>query len=126
MFLLLAVLRSSSVQAPVCPPSPPSGAPAFFDFQVETPARYIADDNKLPHPDATLNQRPPFSGDFALVQFIVDTTGVPDVKSLKILRHPEGLVADSVRAAAVQWRFRPATLGGCRVPQLVQSALRWK
>ena len=66
------------------------------------------------------------SGDLALVQFIVDTAGVPNTKSVKLLQRPDALVADSVVAAAAQWRYVPAKAHGCVVPQLVQVALRWK
>jgi hypothetical protein len=125
--LIVALLQSSFTEAQVCPPAPPSaGAPAWFEFQVETHAQFIPGGGELPFPDATLNQRTPYPSDYALVQFIVDTSGVPIAKSLKILMRPEGLVADSVGAAVPRWRFQPAMARGCHVPQLVQIALRWK
>lgn len=126
MLSTVALLQSTLVQAQECPPKPPAGAPAWFDFQVETPARFVPGSGQLPFPDVTLNQGRPYPSDFALVQFIVDTSGVPVATSLKLLLRPEGLVTDSVTAAVGRWRYRPALARGCRVPQLVQTALRWK
>lgn len=123
---IIALMQSTLAQGQECPPKPPAGAPAWFDFQVETPARFVPGSGQLPFPDARLDQGRPYPSDFALVQFIVDTSGVPIAKSLKLLLRPEGLVADSVTAAVVRWRYRPAIARGCRVPQLVQTALRWK
>lgn len=120
------MIHSSPAAAQACPPAAPNGAPAWFDFQVEQRARFVRSDSLLPFPDASLDRVAPFPSDFAVVQFVVDTTGVPVPRTLRILRHPEGLVADAVNAGLTRWRFEPAMVRGCRVPQLVQSALRWK
>lgn len=126
--LIVALVSSASAGAQgACPPPPPiAGSPVWFEYQVDQPAQFIPADTVLPFPDVSLNQRAPHTADFALAQFIVDTSGVPIAKSLKILMRPEGLVADSVAAAVLRWRYQPARARGCRVPQLVQSALRWK
>jgi hypothetical protein len=125
--LLLSLAEVAGAQ--VCPPASPgaSGAP-WFEFQVEVPAVFIADSAKVPFPDASLNrgrgqELPP---DFALVQVVVDTLGVPELTTLKMLRLPNGLTIETVAAAAATWRFRPAKASGCTVRQVVQSALRWK
>jgi hypothetical protein len=67
----------------------------------------------------------PFTSDFALVQFVVGSRGVPVATSLTLLVQPVGLVADSVASAVQRWRDKPAVANGCHVPQLVQRALRW-
>jgi hypothetical protein len=33
------------------------------------------------------------------------------------------VASDSARAAMARWRFTPAVKGGCKVPQLVQTAI---
>ena len=127
LFLTAAALWPSFAHPRVCPPTAPTpGAPVWFDFQVASPAQFVSADGILPFPDATLNQRRPFTSDFALVQFFVDSSGVPVATSLKILVQPAGLVAESVASAVQRWRYKPAVAKGCHVPQLVQSALRWK
>jgi len=127
-FVLILVLGSpAAARSQACPPTPAiARSPAWFEYQVEQPAHFLPAGAALPVPDVSLNQRAPYTADFALVQFIVDTSGVPIAKSLKILIRPEGLVADSVAAALIHWRYQPAKAQGCRVPQLVQSALRWR
>lgn len=127
LFLAAASLWPSFAHLRACPPTPPTPcAPVWFDFQVAPPAQFVSADGVLPFPDATLNQRRPFTSDFALVQFVVDSNGVPVATSLKLLVQPVGLVADSVASAVQRWRYKPAVAKGCHVPQLVQSALRWK
>lgn len=120
-----AVSATAAAQAPSCP-VPPNGAPAWFDFQVETPATFAGDTTARPFPDVTRASRRPYPPDFALAQFIVDTTGAATPTSLKLLVTPEGLSIDTVRAALPNWRFVPAKIRGCRVPQLVMTPLRWK
>ena len=93
---------------------------------MDTPAQFLANGAVTPYPDASLNAGRPFPSDFALAQFVVDTAGVPSARSFRMLKLPDGLVADSVRAALSNWRFVPAKAKGCVVSQLVQVALRWK
>ena len=127
VIFIVALHHAATARAQTCPPvAPIAGAAAWFEFQVDEAARFIPVDVVLPFPDPSLNQRAPSSSDFALVSFVVDTNGVPLAHSLKILVRPDGLVADSVAAAVLRWRFQPAKVRACRVPQLVQSALRWK
>ncbi len=127
LILILAIGRSASAGAQSCPLAQPNAvATPYFEFQVDTAARFIPADGVLPFPDVSLTERPPFTVNFALIQFVVDTSGVPVANSLRILLRPDGLVTDSVAAAVVNWRFQPAKLQGCRVSQLVQTPLRWK
>jgi hypothetical protein len=122
----LSLTSSPSLFAQNCPVFPPSGGTAWFEYEVSTRAKFMAQDAVIPYPDASLNQGKPFTSDFALAQFVVDTLGVPIPKSVRLLMQPEKLSADSVLAASAKWRFKPATVHGCVVQQLVQTALRWK
>lgn len=60
------------------------------------------------------------------VEYVVDTTGLADSSSFRVIRatHPE--FADAVRAALPKMRFRPAVLAGVRVRQLVQQPFTFK
>jgi len=130
LLIILVVGTHTSVSAQACPPAPLStmrdGSPApWFDFQVEVPARFTGDSTRIPRPDVAIRI---VRGDTnsALVQFIVDTLGIPVVTSLKMLITPSALTKDVVDAAIMSWRYTPAMLRGCRVSQLVQTPLRWK
>ena len=87
---------------------------------------FRADAPVLPYPDESLTERSPFSEHFALIQFIVDTTGVARPTSLKFLHAPAALDTAAVRSALGTWRFVPANAQGCLVPQLVMTPLRWR
>ncbi len=132
-YVMFAVGSADSAQQ--CPPALPSNAKAWFDFQVDTPAEYSGPATRMPYPQAMPAERPPYSDDFVLVQFIVDTSGVPAASTFRLLRSPKAtastpapsvLARDSLLVAAATWRYTPAVKGGCRVPQLVQTPLRWK
>ena len=103
LVLILAVSGSASAGAQMCPPTQPKGVVSpYFEFQVDKPARFIPAGGALPFPDVSLNERPPHTENFALVQFIVDTSGVPTASSIKFLLRPAALDADSVAAAIVK------------------------
>jgi protein TonB len=61
-----------------------------------------------------------------LVQFAVDTTGRVDMASLKILESTHALFTDAVRDALARFRFRPAEVGGRRVPALAQMPFEFR
>jgi len=122
---LIAALLASRF-TPLCPPNPPSpGAIVWFDFQVERAAAFEASAASRPYPDPALAPLRSDTSRFALVQFIVDTTGVPRPTSLKYLRRPAGLDTTAVRRAFATWRYTPARVQGCVVPQLVMTPLHW-
>jgi len=98
---------------PACAPSGgDTTRQVYFDFQVDRGVREIA-----PRP------APPGSEEGGLVQFIVDTAGVPESGSLRVVKRlPIGVVD-----TAAAWRrnrtrrFAPAVYRGCRVRQVVQE-----
>lgn len=124
--MLVATLTQPSVDAidPCPPPSQFQGRP-YFDFQVAKAAAYVGADSARIKPSAERVTRP-FPADFALAQFVVDSLGTPIPSTLKLLIQPQALSIDSVMFALTQWRYQPAIVAECRVPQLVQTPLRWK
>jgi len=107
----------SAIGAQTCaPPEHPA-----FEFQVTQPAEYRGDTVRVPRPAparfVSIREHP----EALVVQFVVDTLGVPDPRSFKVLHSPSGGAADSARVAMAMWRFSPAVRDGCRVPQLVQT-----
>lgn len=94
----------------------------YFDFQVDRPAELI--------PDSTVSPRPfhvrPGQGvlETVLVQFVADTMGRPDSASFKVLVSSDPALAEAGRRVMQRWRYTPALLARCKVPQLVQVPLR--
>ena len=96
------------------PPTEP-----YFEFQVSRPAIYIENEINFPQPISSATSGAHNTG--FLVQVVVDTLGMPDPRSFKILRIPNQSVARATRYAMLGWRFLPAIFQGCRVIQLVQT-----
>lgn len=93
-----------------------------FEFQVDVPASAIPDSTH-PHPAADRFAARKDDPEAIIVQFVVDTSGVPIARSFKILKSPSPALSDSVRAVFSLWRFTPSRRGACHVPQLVQTAV---
>ena len=130
LLTILVVGIHTSLPAQGCPPTSSAtmrdGTPApWFDFQVDVPARFIGDTTRIPRPDVSIRI---VRGDdnSALVQFVVDTLGVPVATSLRMLITPPALTKDVVDEAIVSWRYTSAMARGCRVKQLVQTPVRWR
>jgi hypothetical protein len=128
--LMTAILGASTLHAQATSAKPSACAANAsqprFDFQVEQPARLVQTSADGPVPDSTLHQRQPFTADFALVQFVVDTAGKPVSATLKMLTTPASLEKETVAASLEHWYYEPAIIKGCAVAQLVQTPLRWK
>ena len=60
-----------------------------------------------------------------LVQFVVDTLGVADMSTFKVLDATNDLFAESTRATLSKWRFYPAEASGRKVRQFVQLPLKF-
>ena len=108
--------QTASVQQCVTPEHP------YFEFQVESPARVIPDST---HPHPTVD---PFAAKMddpgaTIVQFVVDTTGRPVASTFKILKTPSEGMSKSAKSVFMAWRFRPARIASCPVPQLLQTAV---
>jgi hypothetical protein len=108
-------------QAALTPPNVSAG----FEFQVERPATFVGPTDTRPRP---ASPQPPANeplGDRAVVQFVVDTSGVVVESSVKVVRADSDSTAavDAVRAASRHWRYSPARVQGCPVRQLVQTTV---
>ena len=53
-------------------------------------------------------------------KFVIDTTGLADMRSFEVLRSDHEGFTTAVREALPAMRFHPAEVGGRRVKQLVQ------
>lgn len=91
--------------------------------QVDTPAVPDTANPVAPiYPDSLLRAR--LDGR-VLVEFVVDTTGVPDPETFGVVLSTDPLFTASVRQAVLSARFVPATREGRRVRQLVQMPFRF-
>lgn len=119
-FAALALLAVWSITLPAQQCRPDENT--YFDFQVDRPAVLI--------PDSTVSPRPfharPGQGEAetVVVQFVVDTMGRPDSASFKVLINSDPALAEAGRRVMQRWRYTPALLARCKVPQLVQVPLR--
>ena len=75
-------------------------------------------DPPMAYPDVSIEEG---ENDDVTVQFVVNTNGRADTASLRILQggHREFMLS-AVQALAAT-RFKPASIGGCPVPQMVQQ-----
>ena len=95
------------------PPRPP----VYFDFQVDSGAQLIVGTANPKYPEA--HKAAKVEGDL-LVQFVVDTAGMVELTTFKVLKFADSLFVQSVRDALPDMRFFPAYAGGKKVKQLVQ------
>ena len=119
-----SIALACSVHAPdrVAGPKPASptltqGVGVYFEFQVEKPAAPRAGNRPPKYPDEL--RKAGVEGQ-VLAQFVVDTLGIPNVRSFKVLRSTDPQFTASVREALADFRFHPAEVGGRPVRQLVQ------
>ena len=60
----------------------------------------------------------------AVIEFVVDETGHPEMEDAKVLRTNSPAFADAVKAAAAQWTYKPALRDGVPVRQIVEEGER--
>ena len=75
------------------------------------------------HPDFRPTSLPPggracYSAE---VEFVVDTTGVPEAEPVTVLRSTNREFAQAVVAVVPRWRYQPATIQGVPVRQIVRE-----
>ena len=83
------------------------------------------------HPDSAAPSYPPDLLAMGVegtvkTRYVVDSTGVADTASLKILFSTHPGFTEAVRTALPNMRFRPASLGGRHVRQLVEQDFHFK
>ena len=117
--LLTLVALYSSVNAQECV------APLYplYEFQVDKPASYIGDTTVVPRPDPRRFVPVRDNPNAFVVQFVVDTAGLPEERSFKVLKAPSQQAVDSLRKYFMSWRFSAGSRYGCKVPQLVQTSV---
>jgi TonB family protein len=94
----------------------------YFDFQVEAPATPLAGSKGPRYPQALRDAK--VEGQ-VLAQFVVDTTGAPDMRTFKVLKTDHADFSEAVREALPDMRFAPARVGGKAVKQLMQTPFQF-
>jgi len=92
-------------------------APFYMEFQVERPVRVTH--YEPPTYPANLKSRG-VQGE-VLVSFVVDTTGVADMRTYRVVRAVDFGFLPAIRQTVSAMRFEPARLGGRKVRQKVQQ-----
>ncbi|MEP7067147.1 MAG: TonB family protein [Gemmatimonadota bacterium] len=98
-----------------------AGAPMFAS-QVEKPAAPRAGNLFPKYPTMLESSRVEGT---VLAQFVVDTAGVADMRTFKVLESSNELFSESLRATLSKWRFFPAEAGGRKVNQIVHLPLKF-
>ena len=93
-------------------------SPIYFAYQVDKPVMQMPNTISPHYPDSLKAAK--VEGE-VVVAFVVDTLGLADPKSLKILKSTHRLFSIAVRDALPQMSFIPAELKGRKVRQLVQQ-----
>ena len=121
-FLIVVWLRALPAPAyhePHMRPCPDSIT--FFEFQVVAVdgqrARWIVDTALAVHPTPAVRNPP------NLVQFVVDTSGVPVAHTFHALKVTDAALVEEARQSLARWRFAPAVRDGCTVRQFMQTPI---
>jgi TonB family protein len=96
-------------------------ANVYYESQV-THAVVVTRRVEPAYPDSLRGAR---IGGRVLAQWVVDTTGMAERRTVRILKTPHAALGGAVRDAALAMRFRPADLDGKKVRQLVQMGFRF-
>jgi protein TonB len=99
-----------------------SDAP-LFEFQVEKPAMHLPGTGSLVYPTILKNAN--IQGTVTAM-FVVDTTGMADVSTFKVLESTHDLFTAEVRKNLTKMRFIPAEVGGRKVKMWVQQAFQFQ
>ena len=93
-----------------------AGAPLYRECAVDTHATNITrGQGPMARPPGALHD-----GCYsAELQFVVDTTGVPEQRTARVLQTNNQSYADAVIATLPSWRYKPALVGGIPVRQIV-------
>jgi hypothetical protein len=108
--ILIGLPCAVAAQTPAC-----ADSTIHFEYQMSTPARWIS--------DTTISVRPTAAVRYPdnLIQFVVDTIGVPQTRTFRALKIADSALVGDARRALASWRYSPGLLNGCRVKQVVQT-----
>ncbi|HET9454813.1 MAG TPA: TonB family protein [Gemmatimonadaceae bacterium] len=95
----------------------------YFEFQVEKPATPRATNAPPVYPPEL--RAAGVEGE-AIVQFVVDTAGVPEMASFRVLRSTHSEFTKAAHAHVSTARYNPAMLRGRKVRQLVQQPFNFQ
>lgn len=102
--------RVPEVSESACPPSgghrDPTGARTFDSTEVDRDA-LVAEDVPGFHS--------PVRAGYVVARFVIDSTGLADLRTLAIEDSPDTALARAVRSYIPQTHFIPAELHGCKV-----------
>ncbi len=118
-FVLASRVRAQNPVQPVFTDCVTASTWTASERQVTFPARFIGDTTVSPQPQP----RQVTSRD--VVEFIVDTLGVPSPETFRVVMQSDSLLVERAHAQVRRWRFTPAVASGCKVRQRVTVALRW-
>ena len=102
---------------PASAPKVQGSGTTYFEYQVEHPVAFPPSGTAAPAYPSILKSAG-VEGQ-VIASFVVDTTGLADPGSLRIIKSTHQLFANSVAAALPNMRFTPALVGGRKVRQLV-------
>ena len=114
---LIELLDSAVAVAGVRAGRPPTLSRPYYSNEVSCPA--IGEPTNVPPTAPPKMSRAEEVG----VQFVVDTAGLVERRSIRVLPGASRIVADSVRSAVSRWRFHPPEIDGTPVRQFVQTAV---
>ena len=112
LIVMSPALAHAQVVGRACKDSTP-----YFEFQLATPARWFADSTLEVHP------LPAVRNPANLVQFVIDTDGVPITRTFRVLKMTDSTIVAVARASLDKWAYVPAVRDGCRVRQLIQTPI---
>ena len=109
---------AASLPGLAAPTGRASGGTTYFEFQVEKQAATVPGTLSANYPEML---KVSGVGDGRVtVQFVVDTTGLADLRTWKVLETTNDLFAQAAKDGVSRARFYPAEIGGKKVKQLVQ------
>ena len=94
------------------------GGPTVCTFQIEKTAAVVSGTLQAPYPKDMLASG--VGSARVVVQFVVDTTGVADLRTFRVLASSAAAFIPAVRAGLASARFYPAEIGHRKVRQRVE------
>lgn len=101
-----------------------SAGPVFRNCAVDERARPMPSTGRLDFepPRPPIVPRPGNRQCFSVeLQFVVDTLGVPETRTVRVIRTNYLPMAEAVQAAVKDWRYQPARRDGAAVRQIVRE-----
>lgn len=95
-----------------------SGSSVYSPLQVAKSVQLLSGGVKPIYPESLRKAR--VKGE-VLVQFVVDTLGLPEMSSLTVIKSSHELFTVAIKPTISSMRFIPAEVGGRKVRQVVQQ-----